>query len=235
MEGWLPARLADRSEEAKKSSRIWQVAGVNMQPWLCRMLQQLCTFPPRSLLLIMFPLSAACLCVTENWKISGTGISTVFLPSKAERKKGMPGADLDHHSSRWRITCSIMILPPNHYCLTKWCFRASFFYSMLCCVPPLQPWFPLSAVLSLVSVLSLSWSLSFCTQATVWKTGWPTISCNCQRISHPKCIRSVAVSIQMAVCRGVGGWGGQQAERPDPNLSLHKAVHDGNVALGANN
>lgn len=30
-----------------------------MQPWLCRMLQQLCTFPPRSLLLIMFPLSVA--------------------------------------------------------------------------------------------------------------------------------------------------------------------------------
>lgn len=137
MEGWLPARLADRSEGAKKSSRIWQVAGVNMQPWLCRMLQQLCTFPPRSLLLIMFPLSAACLCVTENWKISGTGISTVFLPSKAERKKGMPGADLDHHSSRWRITCSIMILPPNHYCLTKWCFRASFFlqHALLCSTP----------------------------------------------------------------------------------------------------
>lgn len=57
MGGWLPARLADRSEGAKKSSQIWQVAGVNMQPWLCRMLQQLCTFPPRSFFLIMFPLS----------------------------------------------------------------------------------------------------------------------------------------------------------------------------------
>ena len=29
--------------------------------------------------------------------------------------------------------------------------------------------------------------------------------------------------------------GGQQAERPDPNLSSHKAVHDGDVARGANN
>lgn len=29
--------------------------------------------------------------------------------------------------------------------------------------------------------------------------------------------------------------GGQQAERPDPNMSLHKTLHDGDVALGANN
>lgn len=29
--------------------------------------------------------------------------------------------------------------------------------------------------------------------------------------------------------------GGQQAERPDPNMSLHKTLHDGDVALEANN
>lgn len=35
--------------------------------------------------------------------------------------------------------------------------------------------------------------------------------------------------------RQIGGGGGQLAERPDPNLSLHKALHDGDVAQGANN
>lgn len=31
------------------------------------------------------------------------------------------------------------------------------------------------------------------------------------------------------------GGGVQLAERPDPNLSLRKALHDGDVAQGANN
>lgn len=30
-------------------------------------------------------------------------------------------------------------------------------------------------------------------------------------------------------------WGGGYTERPDPNLSLHKALRDGDVAQGANN
>lgn len=44
-----------------------------------------------------------------------------------------------------------------------------------------------------------------------------------------------ASGLLLSPCKRQGEGGGGVLKRPDPNMSLHKALHDGDVARGANN
>lgn len=127
--GWLPARLADRSKGAyekkkknnnrkkkKKSCRIWQVADVNMLPRLCRMPQQLCAFPTRSLLLIMFPLRVELQLNMLNarvWKRIAKSVVQVSPPFPCRQNQIF----FFFFWARWRTICSPPLKKNNNISL----------------------------------------------------------------------------------------------------------------------
>ncbi len=84
---------------------FWQVAGVNVQPWLCWTLPQLHIFPPHSLFLIMFARSMEPqlimlhVCVSPWTGISGGGVSTVS--AVLSRMQNKAWCDVDYCWTLW--------------------------------------------------------------------------------------------------------------------------------------
>lgn len=115
-ERWLPARPIQVKAIQPELPSIWQVAGVNVQPWLCWMLPPRCIFPPRSPFLIMFPRSmeprfiiAACLHVTVNRNQQRRHLHCFCRLKQNAKNKAC--CDVDYCWS-YRMLCSIVILPP---------------------------------------------------------------------------------------------------------------------------
>lgn len=204
-----------------------------MLPRLCRMPQQLCAFPTRSLLLIMFPLRVELQLNMLNarvWKRIAKSVVQVSPPFPCQRKQI---SFFFFFWAGWRTICS----PPlkkKYISLTVFflriVFRPCFVFHLS---KPLSPRFNCTTVLCLCPPDQCL----LCT-AVCWETGLLAVIARGSLI--PKNAAGfVCVFIQTLMQHaggdgkewggggggGVwweGGGGGQQAERPDPNLSLHK-------------
>lgn len=212
-DGHLPKWLIEVKELQPKFPSFWQMASVNVQPWLCCTLPPLPIFPPHSLFLIMFSRSVEPelitlrFCMSTGKGISGGGISTVSAVLSRIQNKSLVWCGLllnlqnnafhcdparalnSHYIHYWRRCCGVypsimnqcrqigftLSLRQRHagtVCLVYFCINISFGCLHCHC----------SGLF-----ISAWWADTW---ATVWQTVRPTISCNCQRISHPKCIRS---------------------------------------------
>lgn len=124
--------------------------------------------------------------------------------------------DVDYCWS-YRIMCSIVILPPRTQLRelvsvpVLWIGADMFFFhcevaSQRCCA--LTVFFAHKTLItheylhSHCPALFIS-ALGADTWATVWQIGRLSISFKCQRISHPKCIRSVFVSMEKSRPRAI--------------------------------